>query len=184
VTGIFNTRKAGAVAMINQLGATRFGVWMVKHILSPLQRSIYSGSGGRVFSTIGSGRKVLLLTTIGRRTGRDRTTPIFYLRDGESVILCNVNPPYERTNPCVVNLHANPAARLQIGRKSGLYHARQASEAEIQHYWPELVALWPAYQLHFERGGRRSIFILEPQGDRQEGLGKIERILGAIKVGE
>jgi len=149
--------------MIDRLGATRIGVWIVKYIVSPLQRMIYITSGGRVFSTIGTGRNVLLLTTQGRRTGRDRTIPVFYLRDGEAVILCNVNPPHERTNPWVSNLRANPLARRQIGREKGLYRASQASQAEVELYWPRLVAIWPAYQSHYERGGRRNIFILEPE---------------------
>ena len=55
----------------------------------------------------------------------------------------------ERTNPWIVNLRANPAARLQIGRKSGLYHARQASEAEIQP-----MGLIGDIEIPHERGGR------------------------------
>lgn len=42
---------------------------------------------------------ILLLTTKGRRTGKERTTPIFYLREGERLVICNVNPGFERTNP-------------------------------------------------------------------------------------
>lgn len=147
--------------MIDRLGATRAGVWAIKHLVSPLQRWVYRSSKGRVFSSVGSGRKVLLLTTKGRRTGRDRTTPIFYLRDGESVVICNVNPGFERTNPWVINLRANPVAQLQIGQDIGQYRAREATEAEIGHLWPRLIEIWPTYQAHYERSGRRAVFILE-----------------------
>ena len=143
------------------IGATRVGVWAIKHVWAPLQRWIYRLTGGRVLSTLGSGRHVLLLTTRGRRTGKERTTPVFYLRDGESIILCNVNHGFERTNPWVLNLRTHPIAQLQIGRETGHYQARQATEVEIERYWPRLVVIWPAYQTHYERGGRRSIFILE-----------------------
>src|SRR6266487_176674 len=102
--------------MINRLGATRIGVWAIKHLISPLQRWIYHASGGRFGSTVSPGQNVLLLTTKGRRTGQDRTIPVFYLRDGDSIVICNVNPGFERTNPWVVNLRANPVAQLQIGR--------------------------------------------------------------------
>lgn len=147
--------------VLNHLAATRIGVWAIKHIVSPFQRVIYSGSGGRIFSTIGSDRNVLLLTTKGRRTGRDRTTPVFYLRDGESIVICNVHPEGERTNPWVINLRANPIAQLQIGREIGLYRARESTESEVEHYWQRFVAFWHTYQIHYERGGRRTIFILE-----------------------
>jgi deazaflavin-dependent oxidoreductase (nitroreductase family) len=147
--------------MINRLGATRVGVWAIKHLLSPLQRWVYRSSKGKIFSTIGSGRKVLLLTTKGRRTGRDRTTPVFYLRDGESVVICNVNPGFERTNPWVINLRANPVAQLQIGQDIDQYQAREATDAEIERLWPRLIEIWPTYQVHYEHSGRRAIFILE-----------------------
>ena len=147
--------------MINHLGATRIGVWAIKHLVSPLQRRIYRGTGGRVFSAVSAGRNVLLLTTKGRRTGQDRTVPVFYLRDGNAIVICNVNPGFERTNPWVINLRAHPVAQLQIGRDSGNYQAREATNAEIERLWPRLIELWPAYQAHYERSGQRAIFILE-----------------------
>lgn len=147
--------------MINRLGATRIGVWAIKHLVSPLQRWIYRRTGGRVWSNVGTGRNVLLLTTKGRRTGKYRTIPVFYLRDGEAVVICNVRPEFERTNPWVINLRSNPVAQLQIGPDIAQYRARQASDDEIDRLWPRLIKLWPAYQVHYEHGGCRTIFILE-----------------------
>ena len=146
---------------LSRLAASRLGVWTIKCLVSPLQRRIYLKSEGRIFSRIGAGRNVLLLTTKGRRTGKDRATPLFYLREGDSIIVCNVSPAFERINPWVVNLRANPIARIQIGAESGMYRARETTEVETERFWPRLVALWRAYQFHFERGGRRTIFILE-----------------------
>lgn len=155
------SRKTRIADMINRLGATRIGVWAIKHFVAPLQRWIYRTTGGRVLSNVGGDRNVLLLTTKGRRTGRDRTTPVFYLRDGEAVVICNVKPEFERTNPWVINLRSNPVAQLQIGQDTAQYQAREATEGEINRLWPQLIKLWPAFQVHYERGGRRSIFILE-----------------------
>jgi deazaflavin-dependent oxidoreductase (nitroreductase family) len=50
------------------------------------------------------------LTTTGRRTGKARTVPLLYLRDGNRVVICNVNPGFERPNPWVLNLRAQPRA--------------------------------------------------------------------------
>ena len=147
--------------MINHLGATNIGVGVIKHLVSPLQRWIYQSSGGKALSRLGSSRQVLLLTTKGRRTGKDRTIPVFYLRDGEAVVICNVKPEFERTNPWVINLRSHPVAQLQIGEETGLYQARQATCDEVNRYWPRLIELWPAFKVHYENGGRRSIFILE-----------------------
>jgi deazaflavin-dependent oxidoreductase (nitroreductase family) len=146
--------------MINRFGATRIGVWVIKHVISPVQRWIFRTTGGRFFSNVGLGREVLLLTTKGRRTGKDRTVPVFYLRNGEAIVICNVKPEFERTNPWVINLRSDSIAQIQIGSEIAWYHAREATDNEIYSLWTQLLKLWPAYQAHFERGGRRTVFVL------------------------
>ena len=147
------------------LGGAPLGVWAIKHLMSPLDRRLYALTGGRLLSTGRPLGPVLLLSTIGRRTGRVRTTPVFYLRDGERLVLCNVTPAAERPNPWPLNLRAHPVARVQIGRRVATYRAREADAAEVARYWPRLVALWPAYELHFVRTGHRVLFVLEPTGE-------------------
>jgi deazaflavin-dependent oxidoreductase (nitroreductase family) len=148
--------------MINRIGATPIGVWIIKHLVSPIQQWVYRLTGGNRFLMGGTQDMILLLTTKGRRSGKDRTTPVFYLRDNDRLVICNVNPGFERTNPWVLNLRAHPVARAQIGQGTGEYHAREVTEAEMAYYWPQLLKLWPAYQSHFERSGRRAVFVLEP----------------------
>lgn len=148
--------------LLRRFGGSSLGVWAIKHILAPLDRRLYRWTGGR---SLGFGRSLaprLLLTTVGRRTGRERTVPVFYLRDGDRLIICNVNPGFERANPWTTNLRAHPTARVQIGVKAGMYRAREATEEEVKRYWSQLIHIWPAYQTHFERSGQRSVFILEP----------------------
>lgn len=147
--------------IVKRLGSARLSVWIIKHLASPLQRWVYRVTGGRIMSNLGKGRNVLLLTTKGRRTGKDRTVPVFYLRDDDRVVICNVRPDHEGINPWVINLRHDPGARLQIGQDSGRYQAREATQNEIDRLWPRLIKLWPAFQAHYERGGRRSIFILD-----------------------
>lgn len=167
--GLGVQRMAGLLASwARALGGAGLGVWAIKHVVSPLDRRLYAISGGRLLSTGRPLGPVLLLSTIGRRTGRVRTTPVFYLRDGERLILCNVTPASERANPWPLNLRAYPLARVQIGRRSATYLAREADAAEVARYWPRLVALWPAYDTHFSRTGHRVLFVLEPQS-RVEG---------------
>lgn len=150
--------------MISRMGSTRLGVWAIKHIVSPLQRWMYRLSAGKFFREGPKNRPVLLLTTRGRRTGKERTTPVFYLRDGGRLVICNVNPGFERTNPWVLNLRANPRATVQVGPDIGIYCAREVSEDEIVRYWPGLVRIWPAYQEHYSKSGQRALFVLERDG--------------------
>ena len=146
--------------MLNYLGATRIGVWGIKNLVSPLQRWLYHTSDGKFMSNVGKDRRVLLLTTKGRRTGKDRIIPVFYLSYGNAIVICNVRPKHESTNPWVLNLRSHPFAKLQIGDEAAIYAAREATRDEITLLWPQLTQLWPPFQSHYEQGGRRSIFIL------------------------
>jgi F420H(2)-dependent quinone reductase len=153
---------AGERGLLRHLGGTLLGVWVIKHVLSPLDRRLYRWTGGPLLAL---GRPLaprLLLTTTGRRTGLERTVPVFYLRDGDRFVICNVNPGFEHANPWTLNLGANPVARMQVGSASGTYHAREATDEEVTRYWPELVRIWPAYQTHYGHSRQRSIYILAP----------------------
>jgi F420H(2)-dependent quinone reductase len=150
--------------MIDRLSTTRLGLWVIKSLISPTQRFLYRATGGKAFNKAGKEKDVLLFTTRGRLTGMDRTIPVFYLCDQDRIVVCNVNPGFERPNPWVVNLRAHPVARLQIGSEVAEYCAHEAMEAEISLYWPQLLNIWPAYGSHFEKSHQRAIFVLERKG--------------------
>jgi F420H(2)-dependent quinone reductase len=151
------------LGLAQRLGGTRLGVLAIGRVGSPLQRLLYRWTGGRLSLT---GRApVLLLTTIGRRTGKARTVPLLYIRDGDRLVICNVNPGFERPNPWILNLRAGPDAQVQIGRGTVRVRARAASEDELDRYWPQLTQIWPAYQAFYDKGGKRSVFVLEPEGE-------------------
>ena len=141
------------------VGRTRLGVLFIGRAVSPLQRGLLRATGGRVSLT---GRApVLLLTTRGRRSGKPRTVPLLYVRDGERLVVCNVNPGCERPNPWTLNLRADPRVRVEIGRRAFEATAHEASEVELNRYWPQLTKIWPAYRTFVDQGGRRSVFVLE-----------------------
>lgn len=150
-----------AVARVAQrAGATRPGVLLIGWVVSPLQRWLLRATGGRLSLT--GGAPVLLLTTIGRRTGQARTVPLLYVRDGDRLVVCNVNPGFEHPNPWTLNLRADAHARVEVGREKFAVKAHEASETELARYWPQLTRVWPAYRDFYDQGGRRSVFVLEP----------------------
>jgi F420H(2)-dependent quinone reductase len=137
------------------------GTWLVKYIVSPLDRRLRHLSRGRV--GLSGRRPVLLLTTIGRRTGRRHVTPVFYLREGDRLIVCNVRPAGERANPWPRNLDAAPRTTVEVGRQRLAVTARRATDAEIGRWWPRLLELWPLYGRHHAATGERHVFVLEPR---------------------
>ena len=151
--------KAPGMALLDRVGATRPGTWVIAHIVSPLQRRLLLATRGRVSLT--GKRPVLLLTTTGRRSGRLRTIPLFFLRDGDDLVVCNVRPPSERPNPWPLNLRANPNVSVRIGGVTEQRVAREAHGQELQKYWPALVKTWPAYERFFADTHERAIFVLQ-----------------------
>ena len=146
---------------LRRLGGSRVGIWAVKHFFSPLDRRLYRLTGGRLAATGRPLGPLLLLTTTGRRTGQERTAPVFYLRDGERLVVCHAKPAPDRGPAWPANLRAHPVARAQVGAEVAAYRAREATAAEVARYWPRLLAVWPAYATYYARTGERAIFVLE-----------------------
>jgi F420H(2)-dependent quinone reductase len=156
------TRRAREVVLgtIRRVGNTRVGVLVIGRVFSPLQRRLYRLTGGRISLT--GGAPVLLMTTTGRRSGLPRTVPLLYVRDGDRLVICNVNPGFERPNPWTLNLRAQPRAQVQVGAETFSVTSHEATGDELESYWPQLTQIWPAYETFYKNGGKRSVFILEP----------------------
>jgi deazaflavin-dependent oxidoreductase (nitroreductase family) len=115
-------------------------------------KAIYRLSGGRIGSQLNG--PVLLLTTIGRKTGQARTWPLGYLRDGDDLVLVGSNGGKDVHPGWFWNLRANPEAEVQIGGRTLRVRAEQAGPEEEKRLWPLLVAqspVWGTYQSKTQR---------------------------------
>lgn len=151
--------KGPGMSLLNRIGATPAGVWAIGHVVSPLQRRLLVATGGRTSLT--GKLPVLLLTATGRRSGRRRTIPLIFLRDGDDLVVCNVRPPSERPNPWPLNVRANPNVSVRIAGVTEQRVAREARGQEAEKYWPLLVDTWPAYERFFADTHERAIFVLQ-----------------------
>jgi deazaflavin-dependent oxidoreductase (nitroreductase family) len=125
---------------LNSAGTGVLIKWM-----SRVNTLAYKVSGGRIGGTFLQGAPVALLTTIGRKTGQLRVSPLLYLRDGDRVVL--VASQGGRTNNPMwyLNLKANPKVSVQIKKEVLALTARDATEAERTQYWPQLVAMYSSF---------------------------------------
>lgn len=133
--------------------------------LAPLDTRLYRLSGGRfgVTGPAGVAYPTLLLTTIGRRSGQERTTPVMYLKDGDRFVITSESFGQKRPAAWPLNLESNPAATVQVGRRKVGVLAHPASESEADLYWPRFVETWPAHESYRRRSGVRKTFLLEVQ---------------------
>jgi deazaflavin-dependent oxidoreductase (nitroreductase family) len=155
-------------AMFVRLGQAQWYSWLSIKLLVPIDRFCYRRSGGR-FSLLhfGAGRAAamptLLLTTTGRKSGRQRTTPVLYLEDRAGIVVVGSNFGQSQHPSWSANLLANPHATVQIHTKRRDVTARLASEEEKAALWPRLLQLYPTWDTYTTRTDRRfRAFFLEP----------------------
>ncbi len=114
-------------------------------VMSSLNTWLYKASGGKIAGKLSSGVPFMLLTTIGRKSGKPRTKPLAYLRDGEDIV-CVASQGGRANHPLwYSNLVANPDCTVQIGNDVENRRARTASTAEKERLWPLLVQMYPDY---------------------------------------
>jgi deazaflavin-dependent oxidoreductase (nitroreductase family) len=104
----------------------------------------YTVTRGRVGGRLGR-LPILLLTTIGNKTGKRRTTPLVYLRDGDDLVLVASNGGSDRSPSWFWNLRADNHAVVQINGAREPVVATIATKDERDRLWPEVVSLWPGY---------------------------------------
>jgi deazaflavin-dependent oxidoreductase (nitroreductase family) len=118
----------------------------------------YRALGGRL-----AGRNTLLLTSIGRRTGLPRTTPLLFAREGGDYVIIASNGGDEPYPAWWHNLRANPEVEIQVGRRRIACRAAEARETERERLAAKLDAVYGGYQ-EYRRKTRRdlTIFRLRP----------------------
>jgi F420H(2)-dependent quinone reductase len=110
---------------------------------------LYRSSNGMIGGTIANS-PVLLLTTTGRRSGKQCTVPLLYLPDGRNLVLVASNGGAVRHPKWWLNLQTAAEAWIQIKRIRRRVKAEQASAAEKQRLWPRLTAMYPGYKRYQE----------------------------------
>ena len=129
--------------------------------LTRIHTSLYLWTRGAIGGRMGTS-PILLLTTIGRKSGVLRTTPLFYLADGTRFALVASNGGAEQHPLWWRNLLADPRAGVQVGRQNINMMARQATPEERAQLWPRLVAVYAPYADYQKRTSREiPVVILE-----------------------
>ena len=128
--------------------------WLLA-LVTKVHRTIYRLSGGRVGAKL-SGMPMLLLETVGRRSGRERVMPLLYVEDEQGWIVVGSNAGDDRHPAWWLNLRARPEATVRIGRERHAVRGRRATPAEEARLWPRLVAAYAPYA-RYREGTRREI---------------------------
>jgi deazaflavin-dependent oxidoreductase (nitroreductase family) len=127
-------------------------------VRSAIHRLYYQLTRGAIGAG-SAGMPILLLTTTGRKTGRPRTTPLYYVTDGENIVVVASNAGRPRHPLWWLNLHKNPQADVQVRNDKRRVKAEEASGEERERLWRLLVTAYPYYE-EFQKATTRKIVVV------------------------
>lgn len=100
------------------------------------------------------GAQLLLLHTVGAKSGEPRISPMMYLQDGERILVF-ASKAGAPTNPAWYhNLKANPDATIEIGDDTLEVRAEELPRAERDEKYAEQAALYPGFAAYEEKTDR------------------------------
>jgi len=136
--------------------------WSITPALFSAHKALYRLLGGRL-----AGKNVLILTTRGRRSGLERSTPLFYARDGGDYIIVASNGGEDRYPAWWHNLKAHPHVHVQVRRDVVHCKAERVGAEDVPRLWAEMVAIYSGYETYRAKTRRElTLLRLKPRPAR------------------
>lgn len=146
--------------IIGKIGTSR--------LMARIHPPVYRLTGGRWFVGRNLGVLNVIVTTVGRKSGKVREIPLFAFEDGERLVIIGSYMGRPEEPAWVGNLVAHPEAEVRVGRVVRPMRARIAEGPERDRLWALAVRGYPGYEDYASWTTRRiPVVVLEPA--RQEG---------------
>ncbi len=132
------------------------------------QVELYESSGGAEGNTM-RGRPVIILTTVGARTGVVRKSPLMRVEhDGVYAAVASMGGAPDHPK-WYGNILSHPIVELQDGPVKQVMSARVAEGAERELWWERAVQAWPDYaQYQLKTSRTIPVVVLEAAHDPTE----------------
>jgi deazaflavin-dependent oxidoreductase (nitroreductase family) len=126
------------------------------------QAELYEASGGTEGVDL-RGRRVIVLTSVGAKTGKLRKTALMRVEhDGVYAVVASLGGAPKHP-VWYFNITKNPHVELQDGSDKNDYLAREVTGDEKAVWWQRAVEAWPDYAAYQEKTDRQiPVFVLEP----------------------
>ncbi len=124
--------------------------------------ALFRRTGGKFGGKMGA-MGVLLLTTTGRKSKQQRTSPLGYIRDGENYVVSASNNGQPQNPGWYFNLKDDPHAVIEVGKDKINVTAEQADPEQKKRLWAQLISVAPRYGKYPEKTSRDiPMMILHP----------------------
>lgn len=132
---------------------------LIGKLLFPLVIFLYRASGGRIGGRMNGG-EVLLLTAIGRKSGKPRTVPLIYLMDGSSYVITASAAGADRHPGWFFNVRSNPRVTIQVKDKRMEATAEVTGSEKRRELWEQLLHVAPFFEGYQKRTHREIPMVL------------------------
>jgi deazaflavin-dependent oxidoreductase (nitroreductase family) len=119
----------------------------------------FRANGGKVGGPF-EGATLLLLHTVGAKSGQPRLSPLAYLTVDGKMIIVGSYAGAPKHPAWVHNLRANPRARIEVGTEDYEVTARELSEDERAAAYPKIVEVAPVFA-EYQANTTRAIPLFE-----------------------
>jgi deazaflavin-dependent oxidoreductase (nitroreductase family) len=102
------------------------------------------------------GARLLYLTTVGRKSGKSRTVPLAFVRDGEDFVVAASNGGSDWQPAWWLNLQSAPQAKIQVDRAEVAIIGSAVAESDRAELWQRLSDQLDSYD-GYQRKVRRQI---------------------------
>jgi deazaflavin-dependent oxidoreductase (nitroreductase family) len=114
----------------------------------------------------------LIITTTGRRSGRPRSNPLLYVRDGDAYVVVGSNWGQPTDPAWARNLLAEPRATVTVRGRAIPVRAHLVTGPDRDRLWRLLMRQWPPYETYARRAGGRDLPVFRlAAGERPAGTG-------------
>jgi F420H(2)-dependent quinone reductase len=113
---------------------------------SRLHARLYKATGGRFIPRWFAGAPVMVLETVGRKSGKKRSSPVLYLREGDALVVLAANAGADRVPAWWHNLEAAGEAEVVVEGRRSRVRPRVLDGEERRRAWEDFVAMYPQAQ--------------------------------------
>ena len=131
---------------IQRIAASDIGIALFSRTIGPIDRLAHKLTRGRItLSRAFGGFPVVMLSTSGAKTGRQRVNPVTAVPHGDDLALVASNFGRDTSPGWAHNLRANPTATLGFGDRQVPVHAVEVAGTEHEDVFKAALAVYPGY---------------------------------------
>lgn len=142
-----------------RIAASKAGSWYFLNVANPIDRRLIPATNGRLSTA--PGFPVLVMESVGAKSGVRRRTPLVFGRDGDDLVVIASSGGAKKHPAWFYNVRKNPEVKVWANKgRSGDYLARIAEGEERERLWKVATRVYPGYDTYEVRAGEREIPVI------------------------